>query len=620
VLEAYKATTGGIIADDSVVYTVCAEIAGHCPVLAPHLEDALREAEAKGGPLYLFDLDRAQDPLGDREEAALWEQLERLEQQGTLRRLPTHGGAGSTSDPRVCRMVAQMNVTIKGKLDTTPSEQAAIASGDVAAMSARARERAARAMERLVASPPPPDATPGATLEALLAADLASFQKVRPVANFSAASRGCERLGLAEGGIVPSGCRLPSLAHILQEATKDSWIARIDLRDFFYQLALSAPGSALCCVARRDRRGVLHVWALQGLCMGVSCSPAVGECCTSLLAHICNARGAASTTQAGWHAQMDDLIIVGTRAEVEHACALLEALLDEVGALEAKDKRVVGPVAEVLGKVFDFPGETVGLPPDRLFKYLTTLHLADMGLGHVDPALRREITPALLSKLTGVLAWASELSPGGPAHLRGLYSVTAGARRVGERRDAVLRDLGWWMQAAATGGLTCSMPLGAGGCRLDTVWVDASSTSLGAVTRDTAVWSALAPEERQMSSAQRELRAMLMFLRAQGARLRHCYLALCSDSAAAVMGFNKGRLEGNSAQRDMQECYDIIARYGIRAAAVYLPREYNREADALSKAEDSVQAQAWATRTGRSYADYSGTPPLPAWRAGPTRQ
>jgi hypothetical protein len=44
--------------------------------------------------------------------------------------------------------------------------------------------------------------------------------------------------------------------------------------------------------------------------MGVSCSPAVGECCTALLAQIANSRGAASPTQPGFFAQMDDLILV----------------------------------------------------------------------------------------------------------------------------------------------------------------------------------------------------------------------------------------------------------------------------------------------------------------------
>jgi hypothetical protein len=48
-----------------------------------------------------------------------------------------------------------------------------------------------------------------------------------------------------------------------------------------------------------------------------------------------------------------------------------------------------------------------------------------------------------------------------------------------------------------------------------------------------------------------------------------------------------------------------MAQHRIRGAAVYVPREYNRVADALSKARDSTQARAWALGAGLTYIDYA---------------
>jgi hypothetical protein len=57
-LRAYEATLGGRVADDSVVWTICAEVAGHTPTvapLAPHLQDLIDQAQQEGHPLWLYD-------------------------------------------------------------------------------------------------------------------------------------------------------------------------------------------------------------------------------------------------------------------------------------------------------------------------------------------------------------------------------------------------------------------------------------------------------------------------------------------------------------------------------------------------------------------------------------
>jgi hypothetical protein len=572
--------------------------------------------------------------MEEREEQAWIQQLERLTAQGTFKQLSTGSGPGSISDPSACLMIGPLGCVFKGVLDHTDEEKAAMADNNVPAMTELAAKRASQMVSKLAAAPSLGEAAPGSTLEQLRAREIKSFSKVRPVAQLHALSRGNERLGLAPGGILPSGCRGPPLASILYNAREGSWILRIDLlllllhlkpsapdrvlpsscfscsgalKDYFYLLPLSELGRRLTCLGFRNSKGRLYVYQLQACSMGLSDSPAMGQSVTSLVALIANARGCASATNLGVHPQCDDLIFVGgTQQEAERARDIIVALLAEIMATEATDKRVLGPVGNILGKTFDMPAGTVSMPPDRLFHYLYTLHLNKQGLEHPSPAVRREITPAGLTKLVGCLGWLAENSVSGGAHLSGLYAVTAGKHRVGKCRSGVLRDLTWWASAAAQGRVDSRLLLSeAAGLKVSILHGDASSTSLAAVTPTRAVWRLLTTAEQGMSSARRELRAFTMSLEVLGEELAGTSVALLSDSVAAVMAINKARLKGKGGQRDMRHLYELLEQHSIRAVAVFCPREDNRVSDAGSKCTRKSAVRAWATTHGLTLTRHS---------------
>jgi hypothetical protein len=597
-LAAYKDTMGGDLPDDSIVYTICSHVSGHTPQLAPHLRTALDEAHARGGPLVLYDPSNLEPPLPPREAAAHWQQVLRLASQRTLLELTPE----QLRDPKCCAALGWMGCVFKGPLTVSAEEAAAIASGDTAAISAAAEARARATLadlERQLGEAPPgapsPSPTPGQVLEALLASHCASFSKTRPVARFQAFSRGNRRLGLDPGGIIPSGFSYPTLAEMLQGATTSSTIVRIDCKDWFYSIPYSPEGSALCCLTTRDPEGRLRHFSLQSLCMGISDSPAVAEAVTSLFCAIANARGAAAGANLGFSAMCDDMIFIGSSQQASRAVDIMGALLVEVGATEAIEKRLVGTAGEVLGKLFDMPAGTVTLAPQRLHRYFASLELARLALASPNPAVRAEITPTFLSKLTGTLAWLAETSISGATHLSGLYSVTAGNAPVEDNRAAVLRDLTWWSDAARSGRVSATLLLHHNLPTFE-VSTDASDVALGAVSGTTAIWRTLSTKERKLSSARRELRAFIMALQVYGPTWSGGHLMIQSDSLSAALAFNRGRIRGDGGQGDVQRCYALMELHNIHAVCAYLPREFNLVADSLSKVATSVAARSWARR------------------------
>ena len=609
-LLAFQQAMGGEVPHDHAVWTICAHAAGHTPQVAPHLEEAIAGALKAGHPLYLFDPARMEPLPAPREHQLWWQQVERLVAQGSFTELV----GDEVLDPTRCLMVGEMGCVFKGTPPRNEAEEAAVQSGNVAQLSAAAAAHAAetvRLLEERVAKGGE-GARYGHALEAMMAEECGVFSKIRPVARFQACSRGSEALGLAPGGIPPSGCQMPHLSAILWGATALHQILRMDCKDYFYTLPLSKRGSALCCLAVRDTTAKLRVFSLNGCCMGLSDSPAVAEVVSSLLCAIANARGAATPTNLGFHAQCDDLIYLGLPEERAQAETIMEGLLLEVAATEALDKRVSGSVGEVLGKTFNMPAREVPIAPARLLKYLYNMHLGRLGLAHDNRRVRKEITPAFLSRVTGTLGWLSENMISGAAHLSALYSVTAGSARVGKLRKAVLCDLEWWHEAAAAGRVQSTLWLD-GHARLTvrTMEVDAADGALGAcaVTEKgkRAAYRRLKRAElrAKLSSARRELRSIALGLEVLGEEISGSSLAIMSDSVAGALAFNKGRLRGKGGQADVQRIYELLEKHNIRAVAIYLPRELNRLADSLSKITSKRGAYAWAAERGIALTSYT---------------
>jgi hypothetical protein len=321
----------------------------------------------------------------------------------------------------------------------------------------------------------------------------------------------------------------------------------------------------------------------------------MAEAVTSLFCAIANARGCAAGGNQGFSAMCDDMIYLGPHHLATRAVDILAALLVEVGATEALDKRLVGPAGEVLGKLFDLPAGTVSLAPQRLHKYFANLELARLALSSSNAAVRAEITPTFLSKLTGTLAWLAETSISGATHLSGLYSVTAGNTPVESNLAAVLRDLNWWSAAARSGRVSAALLLHHDLPTFE-VATDASDGALGAVSGSNAVWRTLSAKERTLSSARRELRAFIMALEVYGPVWSGGHLMIQSDSLSGALAFNRGRIRGDGGQDDVERCYALMEQFNIHAVCAYLPREFNLVADSLSKVATSAGARGWAHR------------------------
>ena len=385
-------------------------------------------------------------------------------------------------------------------------------------------------------------------------------------------------------------------------ATRESFLARHDAVDFFYSIALSAAGRALTCLAFMDPRAKrMRFFQLQALCMGQGSAPAVAELVSSLVALIANARGAASGTCDGWKALCDDFIALAEKGDLERATAILLQLMEEVGITESVKKRVWGQQGECLGKSFDLRAGVVCVPPARMHHYLVHLHVALEALKSEDPDARASVTKDMLSRITGTLAWIAETTISGALHLSALYAVTARGKPIAQCRERVVADLEWWAAEAAAGRLATDLPLDKGD--VHTASVDASDVALGAVMPEGALWRALDPVEQAMSSTRRELRAAEMVLEARGPSIQNSTLVITMDSLPAVLAINKGRLRGKGGMKDLRSLYALMERHHVHVVALWIPREFNRAPDAISKCCTQEAFQQWAAAKGWAQAD-----------------
>ena len=605
--EAYLAAVGeGSVPENHAIWTALNEVRGHTQALAPHLSEALAAAHATGEPLWLFDRDKVEPPPEGPQLDLFLAEIDRIIAQASFKELTEE----QQKDRTMCAAVAYLGCVWKSALARTEEEEAAVQADDQPALARLALARAQQVLHSLQASlkeaveagADPAALHPAVRLEHAMAAVAGAILKTRPVARFQGFSRGDARLGLAPNGVLPSGCTTPQLIELLVGATRKSLLARHDAVDFFYSIALSLIGRALTCLAFKDpRTNRLRVFQLQVLCMGQSSAPAVAELVSSLVALIANARGAAQGTCAGWAALCDDFIAVAEEGDLRRASDILLKLLDEVGITESVKKRVWGAQGECLGKSFDLEKGMVCVPPARMHRYLVNLYVALEALKSDDPAVRASVTKDMLSRITGTLAWIAETTISGTLHLASLYAVTVRGKAIQRCRERVIADLQWWADEAAAGRLRTALPLGEG--PVHTGSVDASDEALGAVTPEGALWRSLDDVERTMSSTRRELRAAEMLLQSRAPAIEDSTLVVTMDSMTAVLAINKGRTKSRGGRRDLIRLYSLMERHRVHLVALWIPREFNRAADAVSKCTTTAAFGAWVAAKGWRPAD-----------------
>jgi len=622
-IDAVEATCG-YLSDDSILWTVAKEVYGHSIVVSPQLESRIQEELAKGRPFFAYNQDKLEPMPAKREAEAFWSEIQRLIAQGILVGLTPEDMA----NPEMVRVVCWMRCVFKGSPPLSPEEAKAVDANDMVAIAAIAQQRAASTLTSLVeVLGPAPLPVPGeddrpartshagVELQGVLDRGKEAYTKVRPVFDGHVYSRGDEALGVEPDGIPPSGFAYPLLSSVISNATPLSHLLRVDFKDWYYSLKLSPQGRSMCCVAARDPDGVVHYFQLQRAAMGAACSPALAECVSGLIVGVANARGCATATNPGFSAQCDDLLLCGTPEEVVTAQAVLLPIFPGIRAVEATHKRVSGSRCECLGKVFDFAAGVVTVPSARMLKYLTTMHLALVCLQHPDPRVRSQITPASLSKCVGTMGWLAETMAEGSLHVANLYAVTAGSKSLHTKfwRDGVIEDLQYWVEAARNGDIVGSLRMDHHPShKVEVLSMDASGVAAGAMLARLrlAAWKAFTPGQRLASSARRELHAMLLALRAFGPHIRGATVVMLSDSVGAVMAVNKGRLRSKGlskpnqrrkAMRTMQKIYKCQRKYDLHAVGVYYPREFLREADAISKHATAAAYTVWAATAQPPY-------------------
>ena len=602
--DAYQQAVG-VVPDDSVVWTICEELAGHTPALTPQLQGVIDAALAQGGPLLTFDLQRL-EPMPPPDQAqAHWDELQKLVAQGTYVKLTPD----QVKDPSLCKVVSWLGCVIKTTLSLDAAETAAVEAGDVPEMARLAQARASRLVAALQGALGPGSTHPHLVLEYLRTAEGGVSVKVRPVVRGGWGSKGDRRLGIAKAGIIPSGFQFPSLLEMVSYALSTHHILKLDFTSYFYTLKLSSAGSALSCVCTRDPQGQLHYYALQGASMGVGDSPALGECVSSLVCTIANARGCSTPANpVGACPMQDDLCLAAEPAHATVCEGILADLITEINGTEQAAKRVKGPTGEVLGKLFSLPDHTVSVPHSRLFKYLYTAAIAHQCLSHPSPGVQAAITGGFLSKTVGVLSWLTEVTLEGNLHLAGLYAATAVGKSVASCREEVLEDLEWWLKAAQQGRLTGTLRLSEHpSAKVEVAATDASDSAAGVIWRGKAIWKPFSKKMAAQASARRELHAFRVALQIIAPLAPGSTLAITSDSVGAVMALSKGRFRGKgfrtakqrrAGKKDMRACYRIMRKHSVHAVAIYLPREFLQEADAASKHATEEEFRQWATTSG----------------------
>jgi len=156
---------------------------------------------------------------------------------------------------------------------------------------------------------------------------------------------------------------------------------------------------------------------------------------------------------------------------------------------------------------------------------------------------------------------------------------------------AAAAALAWWRETAARGELEPGYLLHGrpGDPPVVCLATDAGALAVGAVCGLDALWAALAPEDLDTSSSRREAIAPLYALRRWGPGWSGRVLLCLVDSQAVCGALNRGHLRGDGTSV-VEAIHELALALGVRLLAAWCPREANRWADALSKAESADEA------------------------------
>ena len=285
----------------------------------------------------------------------------------------------------------------------------------------------------------------------------------------------------------------------------------------------------------------------------------------------------------------DGLCVSHTAAQARTHAHFVRSVLRSAGLTEHPIKSKWEPshsTEAFLGFRIDLSANTIGLKQSRVEKALKAL---------VEPRREAPIPRRKLASLAGqLLAMGPVLGAVTRLQTRGMYALIGGDKFWGgvvSWTDEAWSELCFWRSFAAADGLTIQVPFWVAPVAVEMVAEsDASDTGMGVLLRAPGepVVTTFAPlqlPDREKSSTWRELAAVELGVESFAERVRGCVVKWCSDNQAAVLILQNGS-RVPELQVIARRVYVSCASWGVRLVPVWVPREENTEADALSRAVD----------------------------------
>ena len=573
------------------IWGACRTWADFHPVWEEGREPARFDPHKDGRP-DVFEV----DPLSP-EGVALGAQIDRL-----------LGGAcveevANPEDPDEARVFTKVFVTPKAKYNTSAAEAAAIAGGgggyEVGNLASLARARAERIFSKL-------GADKSWTRESFAAA--------------MAEERLAPKWRLVAGFDQTLNPNTPHWAMAMPSFLGDfatGWeagdlLSKMDMKDGFYTVRLSLAARKFFCF--RDPRNPARVLRFTRLPMGITHAPAVFSALTGeFVQHL---RHSSYVQAYGCAAAMyvDDL---GLRAHNIEGDGKLAADFKSYAKSEGGKWRFVwaagadkdiGPVSSLDLTGACFASNVAGKPQVRvsgaqMFAMLVDMYLVEFAIrrksGARGKAAAAEVPAAWVRSLAGRASWVAQFTYGARPNMGSLwYAAEGGAgRRATVNLVAVgglLGNVEWFLRRAESGRLRGERFMRGDLLQpgdIVRLFSDASG-SCGAAAHwgCEALWHGWVEGEAKMSIQAKELHPIVAAARVWGARWRGKVVVAATDNLGNAYGINKGKAKSVRARALLAELYDLADQHGFEIVAVWLPREYNTTADALSKEKEHVEA------------------------------
>lgn len=495
------------------------------------------------------------------------------------------------NDKGYCAAISQLKPVVKGPLRMSDEAEAAIAADDLVALAVAAARASAELMaefERDLTTQS--QRSPVELLDELLA---------RHKEPAEASWRMCFN-GHALGEYTHDfSFRYVSLDEFLEKVRKGDVVAKNDASAFFYHGKLSPESARFVCCEYRGK-----VYRYLRWTMGAKDSPGLASLLSGLICDIV-ARRAAHDLDA----YVDDFMIAGEPEAADHTQKTLVETMAEVSVEESVAKRVTpDPSAELLGRLVDVPTGRVSMKLSKLYQYQCHAFFVRLLLCHTNARARAAVTKVSLAKLTGRLMWLAAATISGRCHLSGLISGGRSSVEIEHLRKLVVRDLSWWCDGWLAGTIAPEALLPAAELhdfvqirsgRDDAVRSDAGEPGGGAVYGTRALHRVWTAEEKTDSSDRLEAAVILDCMRTWGPEWRGRHVVLLTDNYGNIFSMMKGRAAGRPVvQSIIEDMYAVAERLGFRFSVVWIPREANMKADALSKCPTANDAAACCGRLG----------------------